>query len=78
MGGKVPCTELSIKSCFSPPCRCKGMRQHKVKMVAAVTAPLSLADLLPTFLHAGFCHHVSIWLWLPGNPGIIGKRYDLG
>lgn len=69
MSGKVPCSELSIKSCSSPPCQCQGMRQHKAEMVAAVTAPLSLAQLLPTFLHA-----VGIWVWLPGNAGVIGKE----
>lgn len=76
MGGKVPGAELSIKSCFFPPCQCKGMRQHKAKMVAAVTVPLPLAQLFLIFLHTVFCRHVGIWLWLPGNPGVIGKRYD--
>lgn len=76
MGGKVPGAELSIKSCLFPPWQCKGMRQHKAKMVAAVTAPLPLAQLLPIFLQAAFCHCVGIWLWLPGNPGVVGKRYD--
>lgn len=50
MGGKVPHAVLSIKGCFSTLAMQGDERQHKEEMVAAATAPLFLARLLPVSL----------------------------
>lgn len=62
----------SSKTVF-PPCQCKGMKQHKEEMVAAATAPLFLAQLLPVFLPT--TNDASLSHWLPGNPETTGMRY---
>lgn len=75
MGGKVPGTQsYPSKAVFSPRCQCKGMRQHRAKMVPAVTAPLSLAQLLPVFLHAVKAVLSSRW-HLDGAPWQSRNRW---